>query len=426
MSRHRESPKFHLLAKGVLRRSIEPEFSLLKQFLDQISAFIGQDVKAEHMAELSGRLAVEEYRLKITQEVTKTQEQSYTVYVLAIADKVLLEAKRSESSLYLAQKQDQIQQLFNQGSRYYRENKDLSAISAYISIAHIATSLPANRGEQWFKDAISRAKSILQPLEFTLSEGNPEVPSTVVTLRRKGRTFSARVGEAAVIAHSTVRDGLGNTYRDSQLFVTDGNGQFTFKSSNPTLVGQGSVEFSLSFASELALLEHIDSELAQEFSLLIDAKKVFYPYVRKAVSATQPLVIAVGEFSLEGEQLPSSYSLQALSSVLQKEGIKTLNSSTLLSEEESFNALVSRQYPQSRYAVTGSVGISLEKRLEQGFVVSVLGELSLVDLRTGVLLGSTQSFAATALAQTKEEAQREAFVRFGTIGAPLLYRLLYP
>lgn len=413
------------VGKGSAATDIRARVLAYESILAQLSSYIGEDVAEKHIAQLSSRGAIEEYRLKVTQEFVKPGEGSVSVWFLAVADRTVLDQARTESEVQLLARQREMEVLESEAVRFYRENKDLLAASRYLEVAWIARSLPVDRGASRYAEAIARVRSILLPLTISVAPGSPGVPTTMVTVRRGNRPLSPRVAQAPVAARAEARNGLGERYGDVQRFVTDPNGQFTFRTSNPTLVGTGEVVFEINFSSELEPLRAMDPEMHAQLVRLLESKRINYPYERIAVIGGEPLVIAVHEYSLQGQLLDSTHAAAIISRSLAEDGMRAVLTSRRPTDDEDLAVALRAAHPGSTHAILGEVGISHRKEVERGATVSVTGELSLVDLRTLSRLGSTGTVTANAMAPTMEEAGSAAFSRFGAITTSMLYRFLY-
>lgn len=413
------------VGSGSADTEIRARILAYESVLAQISTYIGEDVTGMHIAQLSSRGAVEEFRLRVTQEFVKTEDGLVRVWFLAVADREVLETARTEAEIQLLEQQEKMERLFADGTRYYRENKDLLAVQAYLDIAVIAHSLPVDRGEQRLSDAIDRIRAILEPLRLTVSSGNPEVPSTVVSLRRGSKGLSPRVAQAPVIARSSARNGMGELYEDTQRFMTDREGQFSYRSLNPTLVGAGTIVFEIGLHDQLKPLLEVNEELYIELTQLIESKRVGYPYRRSTRIGTQPLVIAVQEYSLQGQLLNTSDAGLTIARTLAKDGLATRVASLRADEDDEVTPLLLSAFPGSLFALNGNVGISHMKVNERGATVSVTGEVSLINLTDGTVSGSTGAVTAQGFGSSIEEAQGVAFTRFGSIVTSLIHRYLY-
>jgi len=414
------------IGKGSSTMETRARVLAYESVLDQISTYIGEDIVGKYIVELSMRDAIEDYRLKITQEFIKPETESVTVYFLAIADKPILETARTEAEVQLLEKQQQMDRLAAEAAQAFRDNKDVVAAQIYLKIAVIADSLPVNRGKQRYIGAINRIRDIISALRFSVATGDPSIPSTVVTLRRGKRAISPRVSEAPVAVLTEARDGMGRYYQDSQSFVTNESGQLTYTTSNPTLVGKGELVFSLGLTEELGTLRELDPLIYTEFTELLRNKQVPYPYVRDSIIGTQEVVVSISEFDLQGGLLPTTRATETLRKEITKDSIRSVATKrSLVDDDEDYLAALRAMHPFKKYAIVGDAGVSHAKEITAGATVTVTGEISLVNLQTGARLGSTGKVVANAIGDTYGIAEEEAFTKFGTIAIFLLYRFLY-
>ena len=398
-----------------------------ESILMQISEYIGRDVTGLYIAELSSRDAIDAYRLKVTQEFVKEEPGSVTVYFLAVADREVLERARTEAEVQLLERQRQMDRLIQEASQAFRDNRDTVAADKYVQTAVIAASLPVDRGERRYAESIDRVRNILRQLTISVSQGDPSIPSTTVTVRRGTRSLSPRVEGAPSVAYSIARDGFGRQYEDTQRFVTDSSGQFVYTPSNPTLIGEGELVFMMDLGRMLAPLAEIDANIHAELLDLIEGKQVIYPYRRISILQSRTLLVALSEYSLQGELLQTTFAASGLASELAKDGIRmdVTRGAVLVDEDDDLIATLRERYPGYPMIVYGNVGVSHQKSLSSGFTATVAGETLLIDLTRQVVLGRTGTVQANAIAGTLEEARGEAFTQFGTISSSLLYRYLY-
>ena len=177
---------------------------------------------------------------------------------------------------------------------------------------------------------------------------------------------------------------MGEPYADSQRFVTDSNGQFTYSTNNPSLVGQGDLVLYIDLEAELEFLKEFDPDVHAQFTQTLQAKQIYYPYSRVSIVGNQPLVVAVSEFSLQGNLLESVTANASIAQNLSKDGIAAVVATPRRTDddEETFADLRS-SYPNSTYALFGNAGISQSKSTDKGATVTVIGETFLINLKTG-------------------------------------------
>lgn len=414
------------VGEGAATSQVRSEILAYESILKQISAYIGDDVFDRYMVELSTEKIISDYQLKITQEFIKQDGDTILVFYLAVADKGRLATARSEAEVKVQEREQEISTLLNKATQAFRDNKDLVALLHYVEVAEIAHSMPAESGLTRYNQAIKRIEDIVKSLSLSVAAGDPTIPTTTITLKRGKRAISPRVAEAPVIVYSPARDGLGAVYQDFQRFVTNQNGQFVYTTNNPTIVNHGELEIAIDLEASLKPLREIDSPTYSALIESLKEKEITYPYNRLPVTQKEEILVALSEFSLKGELLTSNYAAGEIIGELARDGIRgRVVRVGSLDEEDNYIDTLRLLYPDKSFAIVGDVGISDTKELKSHVTVTVSGELSLVNLKTKRVLGSTGSVKANAVEATLEEAIKGAFSKVGIVGGFLLYRYLY-
>ncbi len=414
------------VGEGAATSQVRSEILAYESILKQISAYIGDDVFDRYMVELSTEKIISDYQLKITQEFVKQEGDTILVFYLAVADKGRLATARSEAEVKVQEREQEIASLLSKATQAFRDNKDLVALHHYVEVAEIAHSMPVESGLARYNQAVKRIEDIVKSLSLSVAAGDPTIPTTTITLKRGKRTFSPRVAEAPIIVYSPARDGLGVIYQDFQRFVTNQNGQIVYTSNNPTIVNHGELEIAIDLEGSLKVLREIDYSTYSALMGSLKEKQISYSYNRLPVTQKEEILVALSEFSLKGELLTSNYAAGEIIGELARDGIRGRNVRVgPLDEEENYVDTLRVLYPDKSYAIVGDVGISDTKELKSHVTVTVSGELSLVNLKTKRVLGSTGSVKANAVEATLEEAIKEAFSKVGIVGGFLLYRYLY-
>jgi hypothetical protein len=397
-----------------------------ESLLQQVSLYIGRDIAGDYIAELSNSDAIEAFKLRITQDFVKVDEEIISVYFLGVADSEVLQQARSAAEVLLLEQQQMIQRLNEEASQAFRDNRDTVAIEKYVQIAVISASMPVDRGAQQYERAVQQIAEILGQLTISVGAGDPAIPTTTVTVRRGSRPLSPRVIGAPVVALYEARDGLGKSYQDSQQSFTDSSGQISFIPDNPTIIGQGAVVFQIDLTKALQPLQDIDAQLYTTFLASQEKSRQSYAYSRVSLLGSQRAAVMIAEYSLQGQLLESDSAAVHFSSLLTSDGIRLqLVPSVSVEEDEELLATLQQQFPTYPAIFYGTVGISHLQNTGKGFSVTVTGETLFINLVRATVLGRSGTIRANAVAPTEEEATRAAFSRFGTQAASLLYRYLY-
>jgi len=397
-----------------------------ESILSQLSSYIGEDVSTQHFRELSSGESIDVYRLNITQEFVKREQNSTTVFFLAVADRARLDTARTVAEKILLEQQQQISQLVASAAEAFRQNRDIDAAELYLEAALIAASMPAERGVSLYATNLGRAEKIINDLTISVSRGDPTIPTTVVIVRRGRRTLSPKVVNARVLASTQARNGLGEPYADSQMFYTDGSGQFSYFAQNPGISGAGAVYFTIGLDAALRALSTVDLEKATAIQNELEAKTVSFSYRRISPRGELGIVAALMEYSIDGVLLESTTATDMLIREYSYDGLRVVSAMTQANiDDEEFLQSVRIAFPGYQYLIMGKAGISLSTIAALSPTITVTGEVSLINLKTNATIHSIGEIVSSGSGQTVGDAIKIAFSRFGLITSSILEKELY-
>jgi hypothetical protein len=161
---------------------------------------------------------------------------------------------------------------------------------------------------------------------------------------------------------------------------------------------------------------------------MIDLAATTFAYARKSPFEASGLILAVMEYSLEGELLASSSAHDAMAAEFASDGLSATSALAFADpEDDLFLDTVKREFPGFRYVVMGKVGVLSKSLVAQKHRIVVEGELSLIDL-----VGEPKSIRSSGpivmegSGDTERGARDDAFKRFGVTAASVMKNLLYP
>lgn len=413
---------------GVGQANTEARARILsyESILSQLSSYIGEDVSTQHFRELSSGGSIDAYRLNITQEFVKREQNTTTVFFLAVADRTRLDTARTVAEKILLEQQQQISQLVASAAEAFRQNRDIDAAELYLEAALIAASMPVERGVSLYTTNLGRAEKIINDLTISVSRGDPTIPTTVVIVRRGRRTLSPKVVNARVLAFTQARNGLGEPYGDSQMFYTDGSGQFSYFAQNPGISGAGEVYFTIGLDAALRALSAVDFEKATAIQNELDAKIVSFAYRRISPKGESGIVAALMEYSIDGALLESTTATDMLIREYSYDGLRVVSAMAQANiDDEEFLQSVRIAFPGYQYLIMGKAGISLSTIAALSPTITVTGEVSLINLKTNATIHSIGEIVSSGSGQTVGDAIKIAFSRFGLITSSILEKELY-
>ncbi len=229
--------------------------------------------------------------------------------------------------------------------------------------------------------------------------------------------LSPKVLNAPINATFQARNSISETYTDFLQFNTASDGYFLFVPYNQGLIKDGQIIFSLDLSSTIAKLEKtLSQEQVERVQEAVSQVSITFPYTLTASLSGKSILCEIQEFSLEGSLISGDQALKvfnqelALDDILVQEiNLKPTDTEDQLSQLEG----------EADLAFLGSVGVASQQQVRDHWVVVASGNVGLYDLNSGALLFDTLSLEAVGSGQTREQAQRVAFSRFGSIAAYL-------
>ncbi len=409
---------------GEAQNSTLAELRSYESILEQISQYIGKDVSKEFITELSQRGGIERYQLKITRRFMRKNESGELVHLLAVADKSLIDSDRSDLSLEIEKKSNEIKELQSKAALLLREDKDIDAATLYIKIASIASTIVSESGSQYYKDATKRLFSILDKITITYEQEFSNSTSHFFQARRGSRSLATKIAHLPLKVSFMAQNVDENEYVDTKTILTDKNGRALFVNTNPSMVSSGEMNVELDISPFEPYYASLSIQERERIQTIVDSSSIRIPYTRKLSINTDIVLLSIGEYSLKGELLDSSYIEDVVSSSLRKRGIvATRIAQTTLETQELLSILQNRYKGATLFY--GKSGISSIHETREGYAVVVRGEITLYTLQDQITQKTIHEVRSVGKGASIQEATQNAFEQGGTISVSLLNRLLY-
>lgn len=387
-----------------------------EDILQQISTYIGENVRATYYRELTTTNAIADFGLTISNEYERGEQRSYQVFLLARLNQTLLANRRSIVAEQILKRDAAIEALVRSADQAYRANDDTQAIRLYLEAAILASEGPVNVKRHEAAELALKAQAFIEALRFSFRNEQPNTATVDVYLRRKSRLLAPKVLNARVNGSFEARNSLGRNYTDFLQFNTSINGFFPFVPYNQGLLKEGQVTFRVDFSD---LVPKLSSSLAPELLTPIlsamEKATISFPYALKMRYADLILPSSIQEFSIEGVLLPGSAALSSFSLELELDGVATEELTLTTADLEEQVGEIRSRLPKAKQAILGTVGVATQERVRADWVVVVSGQVVLYDLNPLKVVYDSQEVEAVASGATFEEARDEAFRRFGSI-----------
>ncbi|MFA5446926.1 MAG: hypothetical protein WC233_01460 [Sphaerochaeta sp.] len=418
--------QYPFVGKGSAQVTYNARLDAYEHILEQISAFVGEDIREEYYRELTTTTRIADFNLSVTAEHLRTEKGLQQVYLLARADREALEGRRTTIYRQAIERQARIEALIVEADRSYRQNHDTLTIARYLEAATIASQGPVLEKKHDPAALIDRAVGYIKALQISFRSPDSQKVTATVQLRRRRRLISSRVLHAKVQASFTAYTSLGDPFVDTLDFNTATQGSFLFLPYNQLLLADGAITFSLDFTEELAKARpYVDEGLLASVEEALHSVHGTLPYSRVSPLGNRVVLTEIQEYSIEGASLAGTTAVQAFVDTMQQSRVGTQIIDLGSTDWEDQVEEIERRYGTRQYVYNGSVGIVAEDQALDVHVTVVVGRIQLHNMESGQMLFDSQDVEAVGSGATREESHTQALERFGTIAASLALASLF-
>lgn len=257
-------------AKAQTRR--QAELLAYTDVSDKLSSYLGIEIDRELYRELSTQGTIAKFGLSVTGSSISSSDGMYRVIVLAVADRAKADSFRSQEAKELGDTLQKIEQLILEGDEYIKSGKDIMGVRNYLMSMALSCNIDArNLDKEYSFDVIlQEVLHILEKMRIDVKNENPQNLTCNVSVRRSGNILSSPVAQCPVKASYVAMDAQNKSYNDTFVFYTDEDGIASFYAINPAVTITGNIKFSINLDSEVAAIEKLDPEAAQQIRSALD------------------------------------------------------------------------------------------------------------------------------------------------------------
>ena len=382
--------------------------------LEDISLFLGVDVKERYMAEFISVSKIAELSAVIEDIIVyEHSPSSYECLVKVSCPTDILFINGVISKEEFESKRQRISLLRKQASDAYRDNRDYDALSLYIEACLIAETNTLFDGKDSFEDLSAKAERIVKNSYLSIQSGPSSAEGQTFVMRRRFGIIHPVIKGAVVEASLTsVQNSL------NPIYTTDEKGRFVYLTSLQSDKTEGSVEFGLLLPSTIS---HFKTKRGEAF-------------VKALKNAASKNKIAL---SYNNERRITEDNISLLMMFYDKNGLivqyKDLNSSFIEKIEESGKIKVDED---TKYGIQSddqsektAESIALNNSFDSRFVIVVIGKVdevsaipvssekavhielnaAMADTSAKKILYSSSSIDGSGYDQSEDEATKKAF-----------------
>ena len=348
-------------------------------------------------------------------------DDGYHYFIMAVTPSDTFYSQRSPEIEERMERDREIDSLLSSASAHYRANEDVDALSAVLEA--LALSLEGERGDDRYSPdyLLSRAMGYLGNITMEADDVSGRALCRI-SLKRDRGPFPPPVRNGKIRVDYAAIDNEGKRTAESVIAMTGSNGRFSFNVTDPYMVRNGRLTFSVYLPEDtVARIEALAPGFLDPLLSLCKERSISYEYSVSPAFDRSDMIIAVASYMLDGSVLYSAETLHAFADQLYAAGLQyDIITATGEDEEEMLSSLVSA-FPDRRYFVIVYLGVSDYREALGDTYVRIDGRASLFDSETGETL-ATEEIAATSGGPDPETAELTAFERGARLAAGMLLK----
>ena len=306
------------VGSGVGRDDVAARAAAYRSVLEKLGSELGYDTVSPYYRELLSFNSIAALDAVITNTYSAPADAGITYFVmLEMPESVYLSSRDAEYSASI-ERTAEISSLLESALEHYRENEDTEALSDTLNALDLSLSGPVLNDDYSPERILGKAIGYLENIGIAIRDGR----GTDVTLRmnRMRGLLHPRVVNGLIRVDYTMLGSDGRLLSASTVIRTGERGEAEFFRTNPYMLWQGSLRFSVYVSEEI--LESIASKAFEGFLdpiiELLDKTAVTYDYAEESRMYNDNTVTAVAEYSEDGTELGISPCFVSFSSYLEK------------------------------------------------------------------------------------------------------------
>ncbi len=286
--------------------------------LEKLGSELGYDAVSPYYRELLSSNSIISLQGSITNTYTSPASEGVMYFAMfEMPESLYLSSRDAEYSASL-ERTDDIASLLESALSHYRNNEDTEALIASLNALDLSLSGPVLNDEFSPGILLDRAMEYLGNIKLEIGR-DADGSSVSVRMKRARGLLHPDVVNGLVSVEYPMVNGDGDDQTSSVVLRTDRKGNAEFFRTNPYMLWEGTLTFSVYIPP--SLLDSIESKAFEGFLNpfydLLSLRSVKYSYRDESKSFDEETVIAIADYDEEGSQMESSPSFPAFSSYLQ-------------------------------------------------------------------------------------------------------------
>ena len=333
---------------------------------------------------------------------------------------------RSEEYKALLDREDRISKLIEESLAEYRANRDVSTINKVLEAIVVSLEGPVENPEYTPESLLAKAVSYVDSLKFSLRKESKGNIGVMVRLSRSKGLFNPRVVDALVLSSYDIVNSSENIVVTSFISKTDEKGEFHFHSTNPYIIREGDITFSIILDESVlnSIAASAGSDFIQPLYDAMASRDVEYSYIESGKIARSETLIILSQMDINGKPLNNDNFVNAFVSFFNT----ALNGGWSVLKDigdediEEILERISERYPEIKNFVISRIGIVEFAESPMYYFAKTEGYSFVYSREEDGILSLIADHHSYSMGEgaTLESAQTEALLNQARISASLL------
>ncbi len=409
-----------MIGEGSAETQRQAELLAYTDIINKLSERLGYTLSQETYRELSVLGTISDFGLSIEDTFMATQEGKFNVYMQVAIDSELLQRATTDENKRRESVSLETERLVLEGDEYVKAGKELRAVSNYLKAMALSYDQEYVDSEYSFDELYPVVYELLSGINLSIVSSKPSSVSCNVVMTRMGKFVSSAVSSAEVMASYYAEDTKGELYNDYFVYVTNDDGQISFKPVNDAIIRQGEIRFEFDIGSELDQLAAVaGEEKVAPLRELVNSKAITFRYSKAYSMGT--IATAVIEHDEHGYVTGSRDISDYVAQKFKDDGAEATPFYAELDEEEDVLYEFTHSGMTEDCLLIIRVGQTSQTSSRTGVeVVGAEGIATLYSREGGIPLYVSDVIYSSAFAETYEEALIGAFKKLADIAYTLV------
>lgn len=282
------------VGSGTAKDEMEAKDLAYQDILARFGEDLGYEISSQYFRELIGTDQIKTLSLSVTEHyMTQSSDGMYTYYAFAKTPQSTLSSSRSPEYIALLEREKMIESKLSEAFESYKNNNDIAAIDKVLEATLISLEGDVKNPEYTPETLMQRAESYARNIRLTLSKSKKGNAGVTLKVKRAKGLFYPPVVDARINATYSMMNANGDVIKSSFECNTNEKGAFVYTNTNPYILRNGEIEFSISV--DLDLLQKIEEKTSVEFTseikAIIKEKSVSYSYnIKSNVNSSNAMI----------------------------------------------------------------------------------------------------------------------------------------